>query len=81
MYDTCLTKFGNFHRWIAFLGIDDFLVLADRQRPLPNFLEEYASYAGLAVNLRTFGSSDHKIRPQGSVRRNYVRCVPQPFFV
>lgn len=60
---------------MAFLDVDEFLVLQPEAgaRKLPEFLGSYDSYGGLVANLKVFGSSGFKSRPQGSLLRNYVK--------
>jgi hypothetical protein len=76
VYNICLLKFGSYHEWMAFLAVDEFLVLQPKEaaRTLPDFLRSYAKFGGLAVNKRVFGSSGFSARPQGGVLRNYVMC-------
>lgn len=78
VYNICLLKFGSYHEWMAFLSVDEYIVLQPKEatRSLPEFLRSYAGYGGLAVNKRVFGSSGFSHRPRGGVLRNYVKCVP-----
>ena len=71
-YDDCLARFGAESRWIAFLDVDEFLVLqaGDDVRTL---LREFEAEGGLAASWLTFGSSGHVRRPAGRVTANYVR--------
>jgi hypothetical protein len=41
VYDICLTRFGDFHQWMAFLDPDEYLVLQSRASAerLPEFLK------------------------------------------
>jgi hypothetical protein len=75
VYDICLTKFGEYHKWMAFLEVDEFLVLQPEAgaRKLPEFLQDFNDYGGLVANMRVFGSSGFKSRPQGSILRNYLK--------
>ena len=75
VYDICLTKFGEYHKWMAFLEVDEFLVLQPGagKKKLPEFLKDYDSYGGFVANLKVFGSSGYKSRPQGSLLRNYIK--------
>lgn len=75
VYDICLTKFGEYHKWMAFLDVDEFLVLQPGagKRKLPEFLKDYDSFGGVVANLKVFGSSGYKSRPQGSLLRNYIK--------
>ncbi len=75
VYDICLTKFGEYHKWMAFLDVDEFLVLQPQagSKKLPEFLRGYEDFGGLVANMKVFGSSGFKQRPPGSVLRNYLK--------
>lgn len=83
----CLDQYRDSARWIAFLDDDEFLFPATGES-LPEILEAYDSYAGLAVCWLLFGSNGHLTRPSGLVTRNYrrrgdwvdphVKCVVDP---
>ena len=75
VYDICLTKFGEYHKWMALLDIDEYLVLQPQAGPksLPDFLRGYEDFGGLVANMKVFGSSGFKLRPQGSILRNYLK--------
>ncbi|KAK9917837.1 hypothetical protein WJX75_008753 [Coccomyxa subellipsoidea] len=79
VYDICLTRFGDFHQWMAFLDPDEYLVLQSRASAerLPEFLKAYDQHGGLAVNMRIFGSSGFQTRPKGGILRNYIKCLPE----
>ncbi|BDA50774.1 probable glycosyltransferase family 92 protein RCOM_0530710 [Coccomyxa sp. Obi] len=79
IYDICLTRFGNFHTWMAFLDPDEYIVLQPKASvtSLPDFLKDYGEHGGLAINMRMFGSSGHKTRPKGGILRNYIKCLPE----
>lgn len=75
VYDICLTKFGEYHKWMAFLDVDEFLVLQPQAgyKKLPEVLRGYEEFGGLVANMKVFGSSGFKVRPPGSVLRNYLK--------
>ncbi len=41
IYDICLTRFGSFHTWMAFLDADEYIVLQPKAsvKSLPDFLK------------------------------------------
>jgi hypothetical protein len=75
VHNICLLKFGSYHNWMAFLSVDEYLVLQHQEatRRLPDFLAAYNDFGGLAVNVRVFGSSGFKIQPKGSILHNYIK--------
>lgn len=76
-YNDCIVRFAHRHKWLAFIDVDEFLVLHDTNKTSINDLMfDYAAYGGLAVNWVVFGSSGHKIRPSGGVLINYQKCLP-----
>ena len=78
VYDYCIEHFRHQHTWIAFIDIDEFLILRDAAAgtSLPAFLRQYEGYGGLAVHWRVFGSSGHVVRPEGSLLGSFHRCLP-----
>jgi len=76
-YNDCATRFAHRHRWLAFIDVDEFVVLHDATAPDINaFMARYEAYGGLALNWLIFGSSGHKKRPPGGVLINYNKCLP-----
>tara|TARA_R110000824_G_scaffold40401_2_gene121209 strand:+ start:2133 stop:2951 length:819 start_codon:yes stop_codon:yes gene_type:complete len=69
----CCTQNKNKFKWIAFLDVDEFLVMKDGNTDLKEFLKPYEEYGGLCVWWRNFGSSGHK-KKQKSVIESYTRC-------
>ena len=76
VYDYCIQQFAARHRWMAFFDADEFLILLQEPRSLPQLLEAYTDFGGLGVNWRLFGSSQHIHRPAGRVVDNYTQCYP-----
>lgn len=77
VYNQCIKQYGALHHFMAFIDVDEFLMLRDPTAvSLPEILREYEAYGGLAVNWILFGSSGHIHRPEGSTLANYWACVP-----
>lgn len=55
-YNRCLVKARGVSKWVAFIDLDEFILPSDPV-DLPTFLSHYASYAGLVINWRCFGTS------------------------
>lgn len=77
-YELCMKKYGHAHTWMAFIDVDEFIVL---KAPfafsnIKNVLCRYKNEAGVTLNWMSFDSSGHVKRPQGGVLANYRRCQP-----
>jgi hypothetical protein len=70
-YDHCIATHGEEARWIGFFDIDEF-VFSPTYAPVPEVLTEYEQWPGVCVNLPRFGTSGHRIKPEGLVIENYV---------
>jgi hypothetical protein len=74
-YEYCLKYHGHKHNWMAFIDSDEYIALNDTSKSIPEILERYTAYGGLAINWKIFGSSGHVERPWGGVLPNYWRCT------
>lgn len=59
-------------RWTAFIDVDEFLFSPTGYK-LPDVLRRYEDYAGVVVNWQCYGSSGHKLRPDGLTVESYTR--------
>ena len=59
-------------RWTAFIDIDEFLFSPTGER-LPDVLKQYEGHAGVIVNWQCYGSSGHRIRPDGLTIESYTQ--------
>lgn len=80
-YDSCLSKYGHRHPWIAFIDVDEFFMFRGGSpiQSLAHFLKPFEDQgvSGLGVHWILFGSSGHKDKPIEGVLRSYVMCMPQ----
>jgi hypothetical protein len=78
-YRDCLAKYGARHDWVAFVDVDEFIVLRDPKYKydLPGFLSRYREYGALGVQWRVVGSSGHNEPPKVGVRAGYTHCLPE----
>ena len=78
IYKLCIERHRHQHDWMAFLDMDEFIVLGPKMsgKTLPDMLDTYRDHAGVVLNWRQFGSSGHIRRPPGGVRRSYTACYP-----
>lgn len=73
-YNECLKRYGQLHRFIAFTDADEFIVVVDKTKRIPDVLKDYEKYGGVALNWMMFGSSGHVEKPPGGVIANYYKC-------
>ncbi|MBM3571475.1 MAG: hypothetical protein FJX52_03805 [Alphaproteobacteria bacterium] len=71
-YGHCLDHHKRDTRWIMYVDIDEFFFSPLKQH-LPEILERYERFAGVAANWMLFGSSGHHTRPIGPVTLAYTR--------
>lgn len=78
-YRDCLKKYGRNHDWLAFIDVDEYIVLSNPQYKydLPAFLSKYKRYAALGVQWRMIGSSGNELPPKEGVRLGYTHCLPK----
>ncbi|WP_254173819.1 FkbM family methyltransferase [Planktothrix pseudagardhii] len=71
-YQDCLDKYKTESQWIAFIDLDEFLVPTEKN-DIKAILEDFQDYPGVTVNWLIFGSSGHKIKPEGLQVENFTR--------
>jgi len=78
-YVQCLNKYSTKHRFIAFIDIDEFIVLnhGEGNQYLPDFLRSFENHGALGINWRVMGSDNHTTRPSGGALENYQSCYPE----
>ena len=74
-YEDCLIKRRGEAYWIAFFDIDEFMFSPTGQT-LSLILGDFHDAPGVVVNIEVFGTSGHKVEPEGLVTENYVRRAP-----
>ena len=58
--------------WLAMVDLDEFIVVADSTKLLPEILVEYyEGHNAVGMMWRVFGTSGHELTPSGSVISNY----------
>lgn len=63
-YEHCLRAYKTESEWIAFIDLDEFLFPTEKE-DLKEVLKEFEGVAGVGANMLYFGSSGHKVRPEG----------------
>jgi hypothetical protein len=73
----CLDHYKRYHKWLAFIDPDEFIVVADQRATIPTILQQFdgPGIGGVVLNWRVFGSSGWDRRPKGGVS-NYYTCLP-----
>jgi FkbM family methyltransferase len=71
-YEHCLETYRQGSEWIAFIDLDEFLFPTEKD-DLKEVLEEFYDCPAVAVNWLVFGSSGHKIRPDGLQVENFTK--------
>ena len=74
-YEHCAETYADVCRWIAFMDADEFVV-PKKHDSIPAMLEQFETYAGLALHWRVFGSNGHIIPPTGLQLENYTLAMP-----
>ncbi len=77
--EECIEKYSHRHNFIAFIDVDEFIVLKDKTKSIPDILKNYEEFGGLAINWKLFTSSGHITRPEGGVLANYNMCYNHIF--
>lgn len=77
-YADCLKRFSKDCDWMAFLDIDEFLVLP-QHKLIPDFLNEISPYQAIAINWRIFGSNNEIVISQNLVVDTFFRRAIDSF--
>jgi hypothetical protein len=64
--------------WLATFDMDEFIVL-HKHKSIPDLLENYKAYGGLALNWLIYGSSGHLTTPQGLAKDNFLWRTPADY--
>lgn len=81
-YNYAMHFFGQTTEWMAYIDLDEFIVLKDTAS-IPEFLSTLEGADQVLIPWRSFGFSGHKKRPVGLVIENYTvaQDVPPEGFV
>lgn len=75
-YNLCITKKSHYHDFMAFIDIDEFIVIAEKSKSLSDVIQPYSKFGGILLHWMLFGTSGHINRPKGGILRNYFQCAP-----
>lgn len=74
-YNHCLYEMHNKTKWIAYIDIDEFIVL-HKHDSIVDMLGEYEQYPGLCLNWVMHTANQHIHKPQGSIIDSYTTARP-----
>ena len=77
-YSHCLFSMHDRADWIAYIDIDEFIVLK-KHRDIHAFLADYDEYAGVCLNWVIYTANGHIAKPEGPVMQNYTEPLPGDF--
>jgi hypothetical protein len=77
--EDCILRARGQYKWVGFFDADEFVVIKDH-RSIPEFLDGYNGYPGVALHWLMFGSSRHVDRPGGPVIEAYAYRGVEPNF-
>lgn len=73
-YQHCVDSYQNDCRWMAFIDLDEFIVPL-KNDSIPELLQGYEKYSGLALSWKVFGTNGHLFAPEGLQIENYTRAL------
>jgi Glycosyltransferase family 92 len=77
-YEDGLCRLRDRADWIAFIDLDEFVVLL-RHDTVQAFLDEFGSGEAIAINWKMFGSAGHRRHGPGLVMERFTRCAERRF--
>lgn len=77
-YERCLHEYRDQHDYIAFIDVDEFIVINNSARSVPDILDDYSDCGGLALNWMIFGSAGQIQQPKGRVLETFHQCYKHP---
>ena len=75
VYHECLTKHSFKHNFMAFIDSDEYIVVVDKTKNIPDILKNYENYGGVALNWMMFGSSNYTHPTSSGVIGTYDKCI------
>ena len=77
-YEDGLRRLRDRADWIAFIDLDEFVVLP-RHDTVQQFLDDFGSGEAIAMNWKMFGSAGHRRHEPGLVMERFTRCAARRF--
>ncbi len=73
-YAHAASNFGGDFRWMTFIDVDEFLV-PTQANSISAAIAHLEHCRNVSFPWRMFGTSGHKVPPEGGILRNYLRCA------
>eukprot|EP01031_Cornospumella_fuschlensis_P029960 gene29960-36184_t len=73
-YHTCHKYYRHKHQFMAFIDMDEFVVVTQPTLSLATLLRRYEPYGALALTWMMFSSSGRLSKPPGGVIQHYFKC-------
>ncbi|GAB2705054.1 glycosyltransferase family 92 protein [Mucilaginibacter koreensis] len=73
VYGRCLKQYGPICQWIAFIDVDEYIVVKTLNGNIPDFLKNYEQYGALCINWLLFGSNGQNEKSSESQLSTYIR--------
>ncbi|RYG93632.1 hypothetical protein EON65_58625, partial [archaeon] len=73
-YKACTEKYAAKFNYLAFIDVDEFIVVPDKKVSVPTLLKGYDEYGALAMSVMEFGRNGYIARPDDGVLRSYNTC-------
>ncbi len=77
-YDHCIQSYGHLSQWIGFIDTDEFIV-PGTTKSIPEYLQDFEPYGGLAISSLFFGADEKKERPLCGQVAGFVSRTPDDF--
>ena len=71
-YEYCLLNYGHESRWMAFIDIDEFIILK-QDKDINTFLNRYLKYPSILMNWVMYGSNGQIFRQEGGVKNRFLQ--------
>lgn len=73
-FQACIDRHRSKHDFMAFIDVDEFIVVVRPGEALLSILQRHQAYGGLTLNWMLYGSSGHVKRPALPVLQAYSNC-------
>lgn len=77
-YEECQRQYGHKHVWIAYLDVDEFIEVRDKNLRLQDFLhsmDKNSTIGAFGINMLLHTWNKHILKPEGGLRKNFTECV------
>lgn len=75
-YRACTEKYASRFNYLAFIDMDEFIVVPNPKLSVPTLLKSYEEYGALGMSVMEFGRNGFIARPDVGVLQSYNACHP-----